>query len=96
VLSFELTLTEALDCQFNWLRPLKRDKETKRHSFSCFSPTYCSRDTICKTSGSGFDPRNNLLEFYIFSALRSTHPPIQWVPGALSLGVKRPEREASH
>jgi hypothetical protein len=27
-------------------------------------------------------------------ALGPTQPPIQWVPGALSLGVKRPEREA--
>jgi hypothetical protein len=25
-----------------------------------------------------------------------TQPPIQWVPGALSLGVKRPGREAVH
>jgi len=23
-------------------------------------------------------------------------PPLQWVPGALSLGVKRPVREADH
>jgi hypothetical protein len=23
-------------------------------------------------------------------------PPIQWVPGALSLGIKRPGREADH
>jgi hypothetical protein len=29
-------------------------------------------------------------------ALESTQPPIQWVLGALSLGVKRPEREADH
>jgi hypothetical protein len=29
-------------------------------------------------------------------ALGPTHPPIQWVPGALSLGVKRPGREADH
>jgi hypothetical protein len=29
-------------------------------------------------------------------ALRSTQPPIKLVPGALSLGVKRPEREADH
>jgi hypothetical protein len=28
--------------------------------------------------------------------LRPTQPPIQWVPGALSLGVKRPGREAGH
>jgi hypothetical protein len=25
-----------------------------------------------------------------------TQPPIQWIPGALSLGVKRPRREADH
>jgi hypothetical protein len=29
-------------------------------------------------------------------ALGSTQPPIQWVPGALSLGVKWPGREADH
>jgi hypothetical protein len=29
-------------------------------------------------------------------ALRATQPPIQWVPGALSPGVKRPGREADH
>jgi hypothetical protein len=30
------------------------------------------------------------------AALGSTHPPVQWVPGVLSLGVKRPVREADH
>jgi hypothetical protein len=30
------------------------------------------------------------------TVLRPTQPPIQWVPGALSLGVKRPGREADH
>jgi hypothetical protein len=29
-------------------------------------------------------------------ALRPTQPPIQWVPWAFSLGVKRPERETDH
>jgi hypothetical protein len=29
-------------------------------------------------------------------ALGSTHPPIQWVLGALSAGVKRPGREADY
>jgi hypothetical protein len=29
-------------------------------------------------------------------ALRSTQSPIQWVPGALSLGLKRPGREVHH
>jgi hypothetical protein len=28
--------------------------------------------------------------------LEPTQPPIQWIPGALSLGLKRPEREADH
>jgi hypothetical protein len=30
------------------------------------------------------------------TALGPTQPPIQWVPGALSLGVKRPGCEADH
>jgi len=28
--------------------------------------------------------------------LRPTQPPIQWVPGALSLGIKQPDCEAGH
>jgi hypothetical protein len=48
----------------------------------------------------GFDSRRGL-GIFLFStvsrtALGSTQPPIQWVPGALSLGVKRPRREADH
>jgi hypothetical protein len=30
------------------------------------------------------------------TALGPTQPPIQWVAGALSLGVKQPGREADH
>jgi hypothetical protein len=33
---------------------------------------------------------------WISYILGSTQPPIQWVPGALSLGVKRAGREADH
>jgi hypothetical protein len=33
---------------------------------------------------------------YLCTALGPIHPPIQWVPGALSLGVKQPVREADH
>jgi hypothetical protein len=29
-------------------------------------------------------------------ALGPTQPPIQWVPGALSLGIKQPGHEANH
>jgi hypothetical protein len=37
--------------------------------------------------------------FHFFMSSRpaqATQPPIQWVPGALSQGVKRPRREADH
>jgi hypothetical protein len=48
----------------------------------------------------GFDSRRGLGIFLYTTtsrtALRPTQPPIQWVPGALSLGVKRPGHEADH
>jgi hypothetical protein len=48
----------------------------------------------------GFDSRLGLGIFLFTTAYRTalgpTQPPIQWVPGVLSLGVKRPEREADH
>jgi hypothetical protein len=48
----------------------------------------------------GFDSRQGLGIFLSTMisrpALRPTQPPIQWVPWALSLGVKRLVREANH
>jgi hypothetical protein len=48
----------------------------------------------------GFDSRRGPGIFLFTTASRTamgpTHPPIQWVPGALSLGIKRPGREADH
>jgi hypothetical protein len=48
----------------------------------------------------GFDSRWGLGIFLLTTASRtalgSTQPPIEWVPGALSLGVKRLGREADH
>jgi hypothetical protein len=48
----------------------------------------------------GFDSRRRLGVFLFITASRTalgpTQPPIQWVPGALSLGVKRSGREADH
>jgi hypothetical protein len=48
----------------------------------------------------GFDSRRRLGIFLFTTpsrtALGPTQPPIQWVPGALSLGVKRSGREADH
>jgi hypothetical protein len=47
----------------------------------------------------GFDSRR-VLGIFLFTASRTvlgpTQPRIQWVPGALSLGIKRPGREADH
>jgi hypothetical protein len=50
----------------------------------------------------GFDSRwGRGLGIFLFTtvsttALVPTQPPIQWVPGAVSLGIKRPGREADH
>jgi hypothetical protein len=48
----------------------------------------------------GFESRRELeiIFFNIASrkALEPTQPPIQWAPRTLSLGVKRPVREADH
>jgi hypothetical protein len=48
----------------------------------------------------GFYSRRGLGVFLFTTASRTalgpTQPPIQWVPGALSLEVKQPGREADH
>jgi hypothetical protein len=48
----------------------------------------------------GFESRQGLGIFLFTTvsrpALGPIQPPIQWVTGALSLGVKRPERETGH
>jgi hypothetical protein len=50
--------------------------------------------------GNRYDSRRGLGIFLFTTASRTalgpTQPPMQWVPGALSLGVKRPGREADH
>jgi hypothetical protein len=57
--------------------------------------------------GYGLDDRGSSVRFpaglgiFLFTTasrtvLGPTQPPIQWVPGDLSLGVKRPGREAGH
>jgi hypothetical protein len=50
--------------------------------------------------GSGVDSRRGLGIFLFTTASRTvlgpTQPPFQWVPGPLSLGVKRPGHEADH
>jgi hypothetical protein len=71
-------------------------------------PTRRSRDSsVGIATGYGLDDQGVGVELpgggknFHFStssrpALGSTQPPIQWVPGPLSPGVKRPGREADH
>jgi hypothetical protein len=53
-----------------------------------------------RDGGPGFDSRQGKEIFLYSTASRATlgptQPPIQWVPGALSPGVKRPRCEADH
>jgi len=48
----------------------------------------------------GFDSRRGLGIIFLTTASRTAlgpiQPPIQWIPGALSLWVNRPRREAEH
>jgi hypothetical protein len=51
------------------------------------------------TDGSEFEFRwgkNFLFSTASRPAVGPTQPPIQWLPGALSTGIKRPGREADH
>jgi hypothetical protein len=51
-----------------------------------------------RSDGRGSNPRalGIFLDTTFKAALGSTQPPIQWIPVAPSLGVKRPGREADH
>jgi hypothetical protein len=73
-------------------------------------PKFClSRNYILKLRttalGYGLDDQGfesqHEVEIYLFTTetgpnLQPTQPPIQWVPGTLSLGIKWPGREADH
>jgi hypothetical protein len=58
----------------------------------------CKKININYNSTRKNAPRGKLSLFSTASspALRPTQTPIQWTPGALYTGIKRPEREADH
>jgi hypothetical protein len=82
---------------------------TERHAASCacrIGP--CSHGTPCRVEPNRTESnrtdyiweKRGLRIFLLTAASRKAlgpiQPPIQWVPGALSLGVKRPGRETDH
>jgi hypothetical protein len=57
--------------------------------------------SVGTATGYGRGSTPGRVRIFLFSvlprpALRSTQPPIQWVPGTIFLGVKRPGREVDH
>jgi hypothetical protein len=82
---------------------LKNDKNIRRKIYQ-----YKSRDSsVGRALGYGLDDRHSRVRVsagagnFSFTtasraALEPTQSPIQWVPGALSLGIKRPECDTDH
>jgi hypothetical protein len=75
------------------------------HDASCVELTLHHIPILCWATGwtirvLEFDSQQRLGIFLFITtsrmALGPTQPPIQWVPGALSLGVKQPGCEADH
>jgi hypothetical protein len=83
-----------------------RVSDPLRNFISIHAPPFKSRDSSAGIAlGYGLDDRGSRVRFlvgiFLFTtasrtALGPTQPPIQWVLDALSLGVKRPWREAGH
>jgi hypothetical protein len=56
----------------------------------------CGLDDRCSGVQFPMGTRNSSLHHRVQNGSGFTQPPIQWVQGSLSLGVKRPGREAGH
>jgi hypothetical protein len=80
------------------LRPLPEESDTYLHSIEAGSCSRCSDWLRAgRPRGRTSSPYRDKI-FLLFTSstqfLGPTQPPIQWVPGALPPGVKRPGREA--
>jgi hypothetical protein len=89
----------TLDAQFSvyWLKELPHQSTTG--NVNCSVHQYTSVWSAVYTHYTirhDFDYTNTLHFPDFRQALGPTQPPIQWVPGALSLGVKRPGSETDH
>jgi hypothetical protein len=94
-------------CIFNPAVQFKQ-RDIRKYYFCIVGDKKKSRDSSVGIAlGYGLDDRSSEFRFpagdeiFLFitasrTALGPTQPPIQWVPGALFLGVKRPGREAGH
>jgi hypothetical protein len=104
VLSYLTSTSYAKNLNVAQLESLHKRRNRDQHS-GCSCTVICSQSVQHWAAGwaigiLGFDSRRGL-GIFLFTpesrtALGSTQLPIQWVPGALSLGLKRPGREADH
>jgi len=62
----------------------------KRHSLRAFVPGYMTEGLDGRGSRFRFSAVAGNFSLHHRTALGPTQPPIQWIPGTLSLGVKRP------
>jgi hypothetical protein len=76
---------------------LKMTSERINFRLNIVGAQWCSAGLRAGRSVLGFDSRRGLGIFLFATAsrtaLRPTQPPIQWITGTLSLGVKRPVSE---
>jgi hypothetical protein len=73
------------------------DASLKRHvSTSHKSPVYLY--TWIRTTGVRFSAREGTFSFrhHVQTGSGPTQPPVQWIPGALSSGIKRPDFETDY